>query len=37
MPEEMGEIFKVMALTKNLSIENNQLIGFSYSDLRHHL
>lgn len=38
MPEEMGELFKVIALTKNLAIElTSQLTGFSYSDLRHSL
>jgi len=38
MPEEMGEIFKVIALTKELPEQlNGRLNGFSYSDLRHHL
>jgi SAM-dependent MidA family methyltransferase len=38
MPEEMGELFKVMALTKDLAVDiSSQLSGFSYSDLRHHL
>ena len=38
MPDEMGEIFKVIALTKALPFElSSQLIGFSFSDLRHSL
>ena len=38
MPDEMGEIFKVIALTKDLPHElSSQLIGFSFSDLRHSL
>ena len=38
LPGEMGESFKVIALTRDLPVElNTQLIGFSYSDLRHHL
>lgn len=38
MPEEMGEIFKVMALTQGLPMQmNGELMGFLYSDLRHHL
>ncbi|GKT12575.1 MAG: hypothetical protein ISEC1_P1553 [Thiomicrorhabdus sp.] len=34
LPDEMGESFKVIALTKNLDIS---LIGFSIRDLRHQL
>ena len=34
MPDEMGESFKVIALTKETDIP---LIGFSYRDLRHQL
>jgi len=35
MPDEMGEMFKMIALTKQLSGElSEQLIGFSFSDLR---
>ncbi len=34
MPQEMGELFKVMALTKNL---DSSLKGFELSDQRHHL
>lgn len=38
MPEEMGEIFKVMALTRDLPMDVNlHLIGFAFSDQRHHL
>ena len=38
MPEEMGEIFKVIALTKNLPLElSSHLMGFAFSDQRHHL
>jgi len=38
MPDEMGEMFKMIALTKQLSGElSEQLIGFSFSDLRYHL
>jgi len=38
MPSEMGEFFKVIALTRKLSDKmSNQLIGFSHSDLRHQL
>ncbi len=35
MPEEMGELFKTIALSKDLSAElSMNLIGFSFSDLR---
>lgn len=34
MPQEMGELFKVIALTKNL---DNSLKSFELSDQRHHL
>ena len=34
LPDEMGESFKVMALTKNLDLS---LVGFSVRDLRHQL
>lgn len=38
MPEEMGELFKVIALSKELPTElQGRLSGFSFSDLRHHL
>jgi SAM-dependent MidA family methyltransferase len=34
MPEEMGELFKVMALTQGI---NDELIGFTHNDHRHRL
>jgi hypothetical protein len=34
MPEEMGEAFKVMALTRGL---DGPLSGFALQDLRHQL
>jgi len=38
MPDEMGEMFKMIALTKDLPFEiGTQLIGFSLGDLRHTL
>ena len=38
MPEEMGELFKVIALGKNLdTVDMGGLIGFSYLDLRWNL
>jgi SAM-dependent MidA family methyltransferase len=38
MPDEMGEMFKMIALTQDLPFElSTQLIGFSLSDMRHSL
>jgi len=38
MPSEMGEIFKVIALTRGLpEAIDNHLMGFSFSDQRHRL
>ncbi len=38
MPDEMGEVFKVIALTKELPMDvSEHLIGFAFSDLRHQL
>ena len=38
MPDEMGEVFKAIALTKELPMDVSEyLIGFAFSDLRHQL
>jgi len=38
MPEEMGELFKVIALSKDIPFEiSHHLIGFALSDLRRYL